>query len=328
MTSKNSMRVLSGIQPSGALHLGNYFGMMSRMVQYQSKNELFCFIANYHALTTIPVSETLSQNTFNAACDFLALGMDPEKSTFWIQSDVPQVTELMWILSSLTGVGSMDRATSYKDKISQGLKPNMGLYSYPVLMAADILLFDTQLVPVGKDQKQHLEIARDIAIRFNNTYGETFAVPEPDIEKETQLIPGTDGKKMSKSYNNTIPIFDSEKTIRKKIMRIITDKASIDEPKEKESPLFQLYSLFLDDKGQLELSNRYDGKGVRYGDIKQELFQKVMDYFQPYREKRNKLVNNPKEVYEILKYGAKKAGSIANEVLARVKSSSGLRYDE
>ena len=322
------MRVLSGIQPSGALHLGNYFGMMSRMVQYQSKNELFCFIANYHALTTIPVSETLSQNTFNAACDFLALGMDPEKSTFWIQSDVPQVTELMWILSSLTGVGSMDRATSYKDKISQGLKPNMGLYSYPVLMAADILLFDTQLVPVGKDQKQHLEIARDIAMRFNNTYGETFAVPEPDIEKETQLIPGTDGKKMSKSYNNTIPIFDSEKTIRKKIMRIITDKASIDEPKEKESPLFQLYSLFLDDKGQLELSNRYDGKGVRYGDIKQELFQKVMDYFQPYREKRNKLVNNPKEVYEILKYGAKKAGLIANEVLARVKSSSGLRYDK
>tara|TARA_B100001250_G_scaffold189290_1_gene162587 strand:+ start:567 stop:1553 length:987 start_codon:yes stop_codon:yes gene_type:complete len=328
MTSKNSMRVLSGIQPSGALHLGNYFGMMSRMVQYQSKNELFCFIANYHALTTIPVSETLSQNTFNAACDFLALGMDPEKSTFWIQSDVPQVTELMWILSSLTGVGSMDRATSYKDKISQGLKPNMGLYSYPVLMAADILLFDTQLVPVGKDQKQHLEIARDIAIRFNNTYGETFAVPEPDIEKETQLIPGTDGKKMSKSYNNTIPIFDSEKTIRKKIMKIITDKAGIDEPKEKESPLFQLYSLFLDHEGRLELSDRYDGKGVRYGDIKQELFQKVMDYFQPYREKRNKLVNNPKEVYEILKYGAKKAGSIANEVLARVKSSSGLRYDK
>jgi len=322
------MRVLSGIQPSGALHLGNYFGMMSRMVQYQSKNELFCFIANYHALTTIPVSETLSQNTFNAACDFLALGMDPEKSTFWIQSDVPQVTELMWILSSLTGVGSMDRATSYKDKISQGLKPNMGLYSYPVLMAADILLFDTQLVPVGKDQKQHLEIARDIAMRFNNTYGETFAVPEPDIEKETQLIPGTDGKKMSKSYNNTIPIFDSEKTIRKKIMKIITDKADIDEPKEKESPLFQLYSLFLDHEGRLELSDRYDGKGVRYGDIKQELFQKVMDYFQPYREKRNKLVNNPKEVYEILKYGAKKAGSIANEVLARVKSSSGLRYDK
>ncbi len=326
MTSKNSMRVLSGIQPSGALHLGNYFGMMSRMVQYQSKNELFCFIANYHALTTIPVSETLSQNTFNAACDFLALGMDPEKSTFWIQSDVPQVTELMWILSSLTGVGLMDRATSYKDKIAQGLQPNMGLYSYPVLMAADILLFDTQLVPVGKDQKQHLEIARDIAMRFNNTYGETFVIPESDIEKETQLVPGTDGQKMSKSYNNTIPIFDSEKRIRKKIMKIITDTADIDEPKDKKTPLFQLYSLFLDYEGQLKLSDRYDGKGVRYGDIKQELFEKVMDHFQPYREKRNKLVNNPKEVYEILQYGAKKAGSIANEVLSRVRSSSGLGY--
>ena len=320
------MRVLSGIQPSGALHLGNYFGMMSRMVQYQSKNELFCFIANYHALTTIPVSETLSQNTFNAACDFLALGMDPEKSTFWIQSDVPQVTELMWILSSLTGVGLMDRATSYKDKIAQGLKPNMGLYSYPVLMAADILLFDTQLVPVGKDQKQHLEIARDIAMRFNNTYGQTFVIPESDIEKETQLVPGTDGQKMSKSYNNTIPIFDSEKRIRKKIMKIITDTADIDEPKDKKTPLFQLYSLFLDYEGQLKLSDRYDGKGVRYGDIKQELFEKVMDHFQPYREKRNKLVNNPKEVYEILQYGAKKAGSIANEVLSRVRSSSGLGY--
>ena len=320
------MRVLSGIQPSGALHLGNYFGMMSRMVQYQSKNELFCFIANYHALTTIPVSETLSQNTFNAACDFLALGMDPEKSTFWIQSDVPQVTELMWILSSLTGVGLMDRATSYKDKIAQGLQPNMGLYSYPVLMAADILLFDTQLVPVGKDQKQHLEIARDIAMRFNNTYGETFVIPESDIEKETQLVPGTDGQKMSKSYNNTIPIFDSEKRIRKKIMKIITDTADIDEPKDKKTPLFQLYSLFLDYEGQLKLSDRYDGKGVRYGDIKQELFEKVMDHFQPYREKRNKLVNNPKEVYEILQYGAKKAGSIANEVLSRVRSSSGLGY--
>jgi len=326
MTSKNSMRVLSGIQPSGALHLGNYFGMMSRMVQYQSKNELFCFIANYHALTTIPVSETLSQNTFNAACDFLALGMDPEKSTFWIQSDVPQVTELMWILSSLTGVGLMDRATSYKDKIAQGLQPNMGLYSYPVLMAADILLFDTQLVPVGKDQKQHLEIARDIAMRFNNTYGETFVIPESDIEKETQLVPGTDGQKMSKSYNNTIPIFDSEKRIRKKIMKIITDTADIDEPKDKKTPLFQIYSLFLDYEGQLKLSDRYDGKGVRYGDIKQELFEKVMDHFQPYREKRNKLVNNPKEVYEILQYGAKKAGSIANEVLSRVRSSSGLGY--
>ena len=328
MQLEKNLRVLSGIQPSGALHLGNYFGMMSRMIKYQEENELFCFIANYHAMTTLPDSKTLSSNTFNAACDFLALGLDPEKSTFWVQSDVPQVTELTWILASHATIGLMDRATSYKDKIARGIKPNMGLYAYPVLMAADILLFDSEIVPVGKDQKQHLEMTRDMAIRFNNAYGETLIVPKPDIEKTTQLVPGIDGQKMSKSYNNTIPIFDSEKTIRKKIMKIITDKAGIDEPKEKESPLFQLYSLFLGHEGRLELSDRYDGKGVRYGDIKQELFQKVMDYFQPYREKRNKLVNNPKEVYEILKYGAKKAGSIANEVLARVKSSSGLRYDK
>jgi len=327
MSSNNNLRVLSGIQPSGALHLGNYFGMMSRMVRYQSENDLFCFIANYHALTTIPSSETLSQNTFNAVCDFLALGMDPEKSTFWIQSDVPQVTELMWIISSQTGVGSMDRATSYKDKITQGLKPNMGLYSYPILMAADILLFDAQLVPVGKDQKQHLEIARDIAIRFNNTYDNALVIPEPDIEIETQLVPGIDGKKMSKSYNNTIPIFDSEKKIRKKIMTIITDTADIDEPKDKDTPLFQLYSLFLDQQGRSKLSNRYDGKGVRYGDIKQELFQKVMDHFQPYREKRDSLISKPKEVFEILRFGAKKAKTIANEVLDRVKSSVGMNYN-
>ena len=328
MSSKNSQRVLSGIQPSGALHLGNYFGMMSRMVKYQSENELFCFIANYHALTSIPSPKILSQNTFNAACDFLALGIDPERSTFWIQSHVPQVTELMWILSSQTGVSSMDRATSYKDKIAQGLKPNMGLYSYPILMAADILLFDTHLVPVGKDQKQHLEIARDIAIRFNNTYGETLVIPEPDIEKETQLVPGIDGKKMSKSYNNTIPIFDSEKKIRKKIMTIITDTTGIDEPKDKDTPLFQLYSLFLNEEERLNLSDRYDSKGVRYGDIKQELFEKVMEYFQPYREKRDRLASRPREIYEILRYGSEKADSIASEVLDKVKSSVGMSYNK
>ena len=328
MSSNNSQRVLSGIQPSGALHLGNYFGMMSRMVKYQSENELFCFIANYHALTSIPSPETLSQNTFNAVCDFLALGIDPERSTFWIQSHVPQVTELMWILSSQTGVSSMNRATSYKDKIAQGIKPNMGLYSYPILMAADILLFDTHLVPVGKDQKQHLEIARDIAIRFNNTYGETLVIPEPDIEKETQLVPGIDGKKMSKSYNNTIPIFDSEKKIRKNIMTIITDTTGIDEPKDKDTPLFQLYSLFLNKKERLKLSDRYDSKGVRYGDIKQELFEMVMEYFKPYREKRDRLASRPKEIYEILRYGSEKADSIASEVLDRVKSSVGMSYNQ
>ena len=326
MESLKKMRVLSGIQPSGALHLGNYFGMMSRMVRYQSENDLFCFIANYHAQTTIPTAQTLSENTFNATCDFLALGIDPEISTFWVQSDVPQVTELMWILSSLTSVGSLDRATSYKDKIAQGIKPNAGLYSYPILMAADILLFDAELVPVGKDQKQHLEMTRDIAIRFNNSFGQTLIIPEPDIEKETQLIPGVDGKKMSKSYDNTIPIFDSEENIRKRIMTIITDAADINEPKDKDTPLFQLYSLFLDKQDQTKLSARYDGGGLRYGDVKKELFQKVMDQFQPFREKRASLVSRPKEVTDILRLGAKKANIIAEEVLDRVKSSVGMNY--
>ena len=326
MAEKKNLRVLSGIQPSGVLHLGNYFGMMSRMIRYQDENELFCFIANYHALTTLPDPDTLSSNTFNAACDFLALGMDPEKSTFWVQSDVPQVTELTWILSSQTGVGLMDRATSYKDKIAQGLKPNMGLYSYPVLMAADILLFDSQIVPVGKDQKQHLEMTRDIAIRFNNTFGDTLVVPEPDIEEVTQLVPGIDGQKMSKSYNNTIPIFDSHKQIRKKIMRIVTDATDVDEPKDKDTPLFQLYSLFLDSSGQKDLSDRYEGTGLRYGDVKQELFEKVMDYFQPYREKRKTLLSRPGQVHDILKSGAKKAKDVAEEVLDRVQAAVGVRY--
>ena len=254
------------------------------------------------------------------------MGIDPEISTFWVQSDVPQVTELMWILSSLTSVGSLDRATSYKDKIAQGIKPNAGLYSYPILMAADILLFDAELVPVGKDQKQHLEMTRDIATRFNNSFGNTLIIPEPDIEKETQLIPGVDGKKMSKSYDNTIPIFDSEKNIRKKIMTIITDAADINEPKDKDTPLFQLYSLFLDKKDQSKLSDRYDGAGLRYGDVKKELFQKVMDHFQPFREKRASLISRPKEVRDILRLGAKKANIIAEEVLDRVKSSVGMNY--
>ncbi len=326
MAEKKNLRVLSGIQPSGVLHLGNYFGMMSRMIRYQDENELFCFIANYHALTTLPAPGTLSSNTFNAACDFLALGMDPEKSTFWVQSDVPQVTELTWILSSQAGVSLMDRATSYKDKISQGLKPNMGLYSYPLLMAADILLFDSQIVPVGKDQKQHLEITRDIAIRFNNMFGDTLVVPEPDIEDVTQLVPGIDGQKMSKSYNNTIPIFHSHKQIRKKIMHIVTDATDVDKPKDKDTPLFQLYSLFLDSSGQKDLSDRYEGKGLRYGDVKQELFEKVMDYFQPYREKRKTLLSRPGQVHDILKSGAKKAKDVADEVLDRVQAAVGVRY--
>ena len=326
MSEKKNLRVLSGIQPSGALHLGNYFGMMSRMIKYQEENELFCFIANYHAMTTLPDSDTLKSNTFNAACDFLALGLDPEKSTFWVQSDVPKVTELTWLIASHTSVGLMDRATSYKNKIAQGIKPNMGLFSYPVLMAADILLFDSQIVHVGKDQKQHLEMTRDMAIRFNSVYGDTLIVPEPDIEENTQLIPGIDGQKMSKSYNNTIPLFDTEKKIRKKVMKIVTDTTEIDHPKDKNTPLFNLYSMFLNIDEQKNLSDRYDGTSLRYGDVKQELFELIMDYFGPFREKRESLVSNPMHVYEILKIGAEKASTVADEVLERVRTASGINY--
>ena len=326
MSIKNNSRVLSGIQPSGSLHLGNYFGMMNRMIQYQSENELFCFIANYHATTVKQKSKDLSENTFNAVCDFLALGIDPDKSTFWVQSDVPKVTELMWILSSHVSVGLMDRSTSYKDKLSKGIKPNMGLYSYPILMAADILLFDAEIVPVGKDQKQHLEIARDIAIKFNNEYGDTFNIPMPDIDNNTELIPGIDGRKMSKSYNNTIPIFDSEKNIQKAIMRIITDNSEINELKDKNSSLFHLYSLFIDSEGKKVLSSRYDKPGLRYGDLKKELFEIVMDYFLPFRKKRDKLISRKDYVYDILDSGAKKANLIATEVLNRVLESVGVLY--
>tara|TARA_B110000902_G_scaffold247879_1_gene304407 strand:- start:419 stop:1384 length:966 start_codon:yes stop_codon:yes gene_type:complete len=318
------MRVLSGIQPSGSLHLGNYFGMMSRMIEYQNQNDLFCFIANYHALTTLPESKDLSRNTFNAACDFLALGLDPEKSTFWLQSDVPQVTELTWILSSLVNRGLLDRATSYKDKITQGLNPNIGLYSYPILMAADILLFNSQIVPVGKDQKQHLEMTREIANKFNRKYGNIFVLPKEDIGKNNQLVPGIDGRKMSKSYNNTIPIFEKNTIIRKKVMKIITDTADINDTKNTNTTLFQLYSLFLDENGQKELELRYKGKGLRYGDIKQEFFEKIMDYFEPFRKKRQALFDKPSNVIDALKIGSEKATKVAEEVLVNVRIATGI----
>jgi len=279
-------RVLSGIQPSGSLHLGNYFGMMNRMIRYQKKNDLFSFIVNYHAMTTIQNPRILENNTINAALDFIALGLDPEKSTFWIQGDVPQVTEFTWIISNVTNVGLIERSTSYKDKISKGITPNMGLFSYPILMASDILCFGGDIVPVGKDQKQHLEMTRDIAIKFNNTYGETLVVPEPDIEQETQLVPGIDGQKMSKSYNNTIPIFGDEKFIRKQIMSIVTDSTPVAEPKDIKSPLFQLFVLFLDEKGKKDLKGRFLSPGLQYGDVKKELFGTIIEYFRPFREKR------------------------------------------
>jgi len=319
-------RVLSGIQPSGQLHIGNYFGMMSRMIRYQEQNELYCFIVDYHALTTINDRKLLESNTLNAAMDFLALGLDPNKSIFWIQSDVPQVTELTWLLSTVTGMGLLERATSYKDKIAHGIVPNVGLFSYPILMAADILCFGGDIVPVGKDQKQHLEMTRDIAQRFNKIYGDVFIVPDADIDKTSQLIQGIDGQKMSKSYRNDISIFADEKVIRKKVMSITTDSTPIDEPKDKDTALFQIYSLFLNEKEQKELASRYNEPGLRYGDVKKELADRIIEYFQPYREKREYLEKHKDYVLKVLKDGAQKASLTADKYLTKARTAMGLNY--
>ena len=319
-------RVLSGIQPSGQLHLGNYFGMMSRMIHYQEENDLFCFIVNYHAMTSMQDGTSLKENTMSAAMDFLSLGMDPEKSTFWVQSDIPQVAELTWILSVVTSVGLMERGTSYKDKLAKGLKANMGLFSYPILMAADILLFGGEIVPVGKDQKQHLEMTRDIAIRFNQTFGDVLIVPAPDIDKDTQLIPGLDGQKMSKSYNNTIPIFGSKKVIKEKVMSIVTDSSGVNEVKNTDCTLFKIFCLFLDENGKLELADKFQTPGTGYGEIKKELFSTIMKHFKLFRQKRDYYEQHQDQVHDILKQGAEKASAVAETFLTPVRDVTGLNY--
>ena len=301
---------------------------MSRMIKYQEENDLFCFIVNYHALTTIKDKDLLAENTLNAAMDFMALGLDPDRSTFWIQSDVPQVCESTWLLSNIVNIGFLDRATSYKDKLAKGLTANVGLYSYPILMASDILLFGGEMVPVGKDQKQHIEMTRDIANRFNNTFGEVFILPEPDVEMITQLIPGTDGQKMSKSYGNTIPIFGNEKIIKKRFMSIVTDSTDIDKPKDSDTALFHLYSLFLNDEEKKELRDRFAKPGIRYGDLKQELFECFWTQFSPFRKKRDYLASHKDFVLEKLKEGAEKASSIADSYLSKAREAMGLDYSD
>ncbi|SHI90467.1 tryptophanyl-tRNA synthetase [Malonomonas rubra DSM 5091] len=321
------MRVLSGIQPSGALHLGNFFGMMKKMIEYQEQEDLFCFIANYHAMTSVSDGKALAKGTLEAAASFLALGMDPEKSTFWVQSDLPEVQELTWALSNFTPMGLLERCHSYKDKVAQGISPNHGLFAYPVLMTADILLFQSDRVPVGKDQKQHLEVARDIAIKYNNEYGEVFTVPEPEIDDDVATVPGLDGRKMSKSYGNTIDLFQEEKPLRKQIMRIVTDPTPVEEPKNPDTcNLFQVYRLFLDDAGVEELTQRYLTPGLRYGDVKQELFEVVRDFFAPYTEKRKELLADPDGLRKTLAVGAEKARYVANKTMRKVRKKSGLVY--
>lgn len=321
------MRVLSGIQPSGKLHIGNYFGMMEKMIGHQTDEDLLCFIANYHAQTTVADRELLNQNTMEAAISFLSLGLDPNKSTFWVQSDVPEVAELTWILSNLVPVGLMERCHSYKDKIAKGISPNMGLFIYPILMTADILLYQSEKVPVGKDQKQHVEVARDIAIKFNNSYGDIFTIPDPVIDKEVATVPGIDGQKMSKSYDNYIEIFTGKKALKKKVMSIVTDSTPLEDPKDPDKcNVFALAKLFMDDNQEKELRQKYQAGGFGYGHAKKELLEMIWDYFAPYRERYEHYSNNPAEVRDILKEGAKKARLTARETLDKVRNATGLVY--
>lgn len=321
------MRVLSGIQPSGSLHLGNYFGMMKKMIDYQEKAELFCFIANYHAMTSLADGKALAQGTLEAAANFLALGMDPEKSIFWVQSDLPEIQELTWVLSNFTPMGLLERCHSYKDKVAKGIAANHGLFAYPVLMSADILMFQSQIVPVGKDQKQHVEVTRDIAIKFNNEYGEVFTLPEPDIDEEVATVPGLDGQKMSKSYGNTIDLFLDDKALRKQIMRIVTDSTPVEEPKDPDRcNLFQIYRLFLDKEGQETLRRRYRTGGMGYGEVKEELFETVRDFFAPFTEKRRELMADKDGIRRILAQGSEKARHVARKTMAKVRKKVGLSY--
>jgi tryptophanyl-tRNA synthetase len=320
-------RVLSGIQPSGQLHIGNYFGMMKTMIANMESSDLFVFIVDLHALTTVHDRERLRQGTLEAAADFIALGLDPDRCTFWVQSDVPEVCELMWVLSTLTPMGLLERCHSYKDKVAKGISPSHGLFAYPVLMAADILLYQADVVPVGKDQKQHLEVARDIAIKFNNTYGETFVVPEPAISTETAIVPGLDGQKMSKSYGNTIPIFLDDKPLRKKVMSIQTDATPVEDPKDPDKcNLFALLKLFAPEDKLKEVHDLYVNGGAAYGYIKQDLFELIRDHFADARARKKELLANQDYLREVLAKGANKAREKATVTLELVRDRIGLRY--
>src|SRR3954471_10723359 len=320
------MRTLTGIQPSGSLHIGNYFGAMRPAIEAQARGECFYFIADYHSMTSLFDPAERRKNTLDVAIDWLACGLDPKHSVFWRQSDVPEVTELMWILGTLTPMGLLERAHSYKDKVAKGISPNFGLFAYPVLMAADILLYDTQRVPVGRDQQQHLEITRDIAIKFNLAYGETLVVPESEIREEIAVVPGLDGQKMSKSYGNTIDIFGEEKATRKKIMGIVMDSRTPAEPKPDADKNLAIVLLKLVAPANVaaDYENRLRAGGLGYGDLKKALFEHYWNYFAAARARRTELASDPGYVQEVLKDGASRAKAVAQKVLRRAKVASGL----
>ena len=320
------MRILSGLQPSGRLHIGNYFGMMEAALKLQHEGDAYYFIADYHSLTSIHNGPLLRDHVRNLAIDFLACGLDPEKCVLFRQSDVPEHCELSWILSTVTPMGLLERCHSYKDKVANGIKPSHGLFAYPVLMAADILIYDSDIVPVGKDQKQHVEVTRDIAIKMNETFGEgLLKLPTPRIREDTAVVPGLDGQKMSKSYDNTIQLFEELPALKKKIMGIKTDSTPVEDPKSTEnSSILALYKLVASEADYQTMIADHERGGVGYGDFKKRLLQAVTDHFAPFRERRTEIVADPKYVDRVLDEGAEKARAVARKTLGRVRDAVGL----
>lgn len=321
------MRTLTGLQPSGKLHLGNYFASIKPMIEKQnnSNDEMFIFVANYHAMTSLSDAKSLKANTIEAAAAFLSLGIDPQRSTFWVQSDIKDVLELYWILSQLTPMGLVERAHAYKDKVAKGLEAHHGLFSYPVLMAADILLFNADMVPVGKDQIQHVEIARDLALKFNNAHGQIFTLPQAQVAQNVATVPGTDGAKMSKSYKNTIDIFSDAKTLKKQCSSIITDSTHLEEPKDWQNcNIYAIAKLFLNEQEQANLQDRYSKGGEGYGHFKMYLNELTWNYFAPAREKFQYYMDNQNEIIDILHHGAKKAKKTSDEIMAKVRDAVGI----
>src|SRR5471032_1053767 len=320
------MRTLTGITPSGRLHVGNYFGAMRPAIEAQASGDCYYFIADYHSMTSVTDPKERLEHTRGIAVDWLACGLDPARSVFWRQSDVPEVCELTWLIGSLTPMGLLERAHSFKDKTSKGISPNFGLFAYPVLMAADILLYDTNAVPVGQDQRQHLEMTRDIAIKFNQTYGETFVVPEAVIRSEVAVVPGVDGQKMSKSYGNTLEIFGEEKVLRKKVMSIVMDSRTPAEPKPdaEKNLCVQLLRLVAPADVAADLESRLRAGGLGYGDLKKVLFEHYWNFFAAARERRAALLADPGYVDQVLKEGAEKARSVASAVIKRARKAAGL----
>ena len=325
MTDKHPIRILSGIQPSGVLHIGNYFGMMRPAIALQSEGEAFYFIADYHALTSVRDPTTLCENIRRVALDFLACGLDPERGALFRQSDVPQVTELAWILSTVAPMGLLERSHSYKDKLARGVPPSVGLFNYPVLMAADILIYDSDIVPVGKDQKQHIEITRDLAVKMNEAFGQVFKLPEPRIQAATEVVPGIDGQKMSKSYGNNIDIFGDEKETRKRVMSIVTDSTPVEAPKDlSRSTIFQLYSLFGSNNEIVQMREKFQEGGTGYGDFKKQLFEKLWEFYAPMRKRREEILADKSYIADVLTRGAQRANEVAGEVMKRVRAAVGL----